>query len=664
MSPWSPDLHERAANTIRALAIDATNAARSGHPGAPMGLADLATILWGEVMRFDPEDPEWLARDRFVLSNGHASMLLYAALHLTGHRVSLEDLKRFRQLHSPTAGHPEFGQCPGVETTTGPLGQGFANAVGMALGCRLHQARMRDADGPLIDPRVFVIAGDGCLMEGVTYEAASLAGHLQLGALNVFFDDNGITIDGRVDLSFSEDVAARFQACRWQVLRADGHDPDSIRHAIASLDPERPTLIQTRTHIGYGSPNRQDTAKAHGEPMGDEEGAAAKEALGWDHPPFHVPEDVREAFRAAGRRGTEAHRAWSEQLARRLEANPALAERYRAHHRAPDGWTDAELASMVAQVGSNKDATRGLSGRALNAIASVDPRLVGGSADLTGSNKSSIADSSIVRGGEFEGRNIHFGIREHAMGAVVNGLSLFGGFVPFGATFLVFSDYMRPPIRLSALMQNRSLTVFTHDSIGLGEDGPTHQPVEHLWSLRLTPGLSVWRPADGLECAMAWAYATREGPNAPHAMVFTRQKVAPIARPEGFDPRTVWQGGYVVRPGTEAVLVATGSEVELALGAAEALEADGISLRVVSMPCLERFFAQPESVQNEVLGGLPIATVEAGRTDPWAILTGPTGLRLGVDRFGESAPYQDLYTHFGLTVEAIGKEVKAWLQRG
>ncbi len=665
---WTPELRTRAAQTIRGLAIDATNAARSGHPGAPMGLADVAVVLFGEVLRFDPDDPTWPDRDRFVLSNGHASMLLYSALHLCGYELPIDELRRFRQLGSRTPGHPEVGVTPGVETTTGPLGQGFANAVGMALAARMAKARF---DGEAFSPithSVFAIAGDGCLMEGISYEAASLAGHLGLGELVVLFDDNGITIDGTTSLSTSEDIEARFRAMNWSTTTIDGHDPAQIRAALEAgrAENDRPTLVCTKTHIGFGSPNRQDTAKAHGEPLGDEEGRLTKEALGWAEEPFHVPDDVRAAFRAAGERGRALHEAWEEQLERWSDEHPERADLWDAHFSGsgPDLATLDRLAETLANA---TDATRSMSGMVLNALAEADPRLVGGSADLAGSNKSTIKDSSFVTHDSFAGRNLHFGIREHSMAAICNGLALSGGFLPFGATFLVFSDYMRPSIRLAALMGVRTLFLFTHDSIGLGEDGPTHQPVEHLWSLRLIPGLSVWRPADGIETAMAWGYAAHRGPEVPHALVFTRQKLPPLERPEGFTREDVWRGAYLLRDVEEpvATVLATGSEVSIAVEAADLLAERGKPVRIVSVPCLERFREQdPGYIQAVLRPELPRITLEAGRTAPWAELTGPAGLRLGIDRFGESAPYADLYRHFGLDAESVALRVEQYLDHG
>ncbi|MGF1509401.1 MAG: transketolase [Myxococcota bacterium] len=654
--PWSPALRRAAADTIRTLAIDATNQARSGHPGAPMGLADLAVVLFGEVLRFDPQDPAWPNRDRFVLSNGHASMLQYAALHLTGYTVTLEDLQRFRQLGSKTAGHPERGVCPGIETTTGPLGQGFANAVGMALAAQMARARLPEPD--LLDHQVFVVLGDGCMMEGITQEAASLAGHLGLGGLVAIYDDNGVTIDGRTDIAFSEDVATRFRALGWRVETVDGHDQAALGDALRATREvtDRPTLLVAKTHIGYGSPNRQDTSKAHGEPLGEDEAKATKKKLGWNHEAFFVPSEVREAFLASARDGAQRRTEWRARLDSALE-NDAFRAAWNGVFEPPSvpGYAD-----LVAKFSDKVDATRSLSGAVLNALADGMPQLVGGSADLAGSNKSAIKSSSFAGPKSFGARNVHFGIREHAMGGICNGIATYGCFRPYGATFLAFSDYMRPALRLAALMKLRTITVFTHDSIGLGEDGPTHQPVEHLWALRVIPGLEVWRPANGVETLMAWIYATTQGEDRPHALVFTRQKLPSVPAPP--EPEAVWKGGYVLQDADgepEAVLVATGSEVPIALEASRRVSR---RLRVVSMPCLERFLAQPKAYQDEVIPNhIPVATLEAGRTDPWAVIAGRAGLRMGLDQFGESAPYDALYAHFKLDPGSVAARLSAWL---
>jgi transketolase len=656
----TPELRTLAANTIRALAIDATNAANSGHPGAPMGLADLAVVLFAEVMTFDPDAPSWANRDRFVLSNGHASMLIYSLLHLSGYALPLDELRRFRQLHSKTPGHPEYGMTPGVETTTGPLGQGFANAVGMAIGARMAKARWNGRGFDPITHFVYGILGDGCVMEGVTSEAASLAGHLGLGELIFLYDDNGITIDGKTSLALSEDVARRYESYGWHTLRADGHDAAAVKRAIdeSKQVTDRPSLILARTHIGYGSPNRQDSAKAHGEPLGDDEAKLTKAKLGWDRAAFEVPSEVRGLFEAAAKRGRAAHAAWEASMREWRAANADLSASWDAcfARRVPEGaWKDAVQALSPA-----KGATRAMSGKAINTLAAKVPSLIGGSADLAGSNKSTIEGSDHLAKDRFAGRNLHFGVREHGMAAIVNGLALYGPFIPFGATFLVFSDYMRPSLRLAAIMKVRSLGVFTHDSIGLGEDGPTHQAVEHLWSLRLIPGMHVWRPADGLETAMAWSYAVGEGEDGPHALVFTRQNVDVLTRPNGFDPKDVWRGAYVLedRPNARVCLIATGSEVGLAVRSAALLAERGVPCRVVSMPSVERFLAQPPEHRAAVIpAAMKKVSIEAGRTFPWRMITGTDGLCLGVDRFGESAPYEEVYDHFGLVPEKVAEAV-------
>ncbi|MCK6547677.1 transketolase [Myxococcota bacterium] len=660
----SPELRTLAANTIRALSIDAINAANSGHPGAPMGLADIAVVLWAEIMRFDPEHPDWADRDRFVLSNGHASMLIYSMLHLSGYALTIDDLKQFRQLGSKTPGHPEHGVTPGIETTTGPLGQGFANAVGLALGARMAKARFGGKGFEPITHRVFGVLGDGCVMEGITSEAASIAGHLGLGELVFVYDDNGITIDGKTDITLSEDVERRYQAYGWHTLRVDGHDQLAVKEALlaGAAETSRPTLILAKTHIGYGSPNRQDSAKVHGEPLGDAEAKLAKEKLGWTRAAFDVPDEVRALFGAAAARGKAAHAEWRQSFEAWRAASPELSKTWDA------SWSRSAPKEMYTRVlealKGAKGATRAMSGTAITAIAKEMPSLVGGSADLAGSNKSTIGGSGHVSAKSFEGRNIHYGVREHAMAAITNGLALYGAFVPFGATFLTFADYMRPSLRLSALMKLRAIQVFTHDSVGLGEDGPTHQPIEHLWALRLIPNLTVWRPADAVETAMAWCYAVAEGAPSPHALAFTRQNVDPLVRAEGFDPKVIWRGGYVLtdRPGASVVFVATGSEVGVAVKAAELLAAKGVLARVVSMPSVERFLAQDAAYRESVLpASSKKVTIELGRTQPWAIVTGGGALHLGIDTFGESAPWEVIQEHLHLTPEGVAHTVEGWL---
>nr|XP_061798006.1 transketolase 2-like [Nerophis lumbriciformis] len=659
----TPEIRNLAANTIRALAIDAVNAANSGHPGAPMGLADIATVLWADILRYDPAAPDWADRDRFVLSNGHGSMLLYAMLHLSGYDLSIDDLKNFRKLKSKTPGHPEYGITAGVETTTGPLGQGFANAVGLAVAERMAKARFNGQGFDPITHRIYGILGDGCMMEGVTSEAASLAGHLGLGELIFIYDDNQISIDGSTEITFTEDVEKRFEAYGWHTLRVDGHDQPALKATIETAQgvTDRPTLILAKTHIGFGSPNRQDKAKAHGEPLGADEGQLTKENLGYTHAPFEVDESVRAFFGAAAKRGAQAHAAWKTSVAAWRTANADAATAWDAHFGGEKiANLDEEIVDALADA---KGATRKMSGAAINAIAAHVPGLIGGSADLAGSNKSTINGAGFLSGEDASGRNIHFGIREHAMASMVNGMALYGGFVPFGATFLTFSDYMRPALRLSALMKIRALQVFTHDSIGLGEDGPTHQAVEQIWALRLIPGLYVWRPADGVETAMAWTYAVQGGEPAPHSLVFTRQSVAQLERGADFSASDVHRGGYVLadRPNATVAIMATGSEVGLAVDAAAKLAERGINARVVSMPCLDLFLEQDDGYREQVLPrDMKKASVEAGRSGPWAMVTGIDGLNLGVDAFGESAPHEDVYEHFGLTPEAVADRIATW----
>lgn len=675
MTEPDPVLRERIVNTIRFLAVDGVEKARSGHPGAPMGLAAAAFELWQRHLRFDPSDPNWPLRDRFVLSNGHASMLLYSLLHLFGYDLSLDDLKQFRQLDSRTPGHPEHGHTAGVETTTGPLGQGFANGVGMALAARLARSRFAvDGEGPG-HHFVYAIVSDGDLMEGVSAEAGSLAGHLGLGNLVYLYDDNHITIDGKIDLAFSEDVEKRFTAQKWHVQRvADGNDHAAIWRAIEAAKEEtaRPSLILLRTTIGYGSPNLAGKSKTHGAPLGADEVKATKEALGWpQEPTFFVPDEVRAwladcvASKQADRKARDAKfAAWR-------KANPAIADAWDAHRerRISEGLTQ-QLASGWED---KKAATRQHSGEVIQRATAALPFLLGGSADLAESNNTRIKDAAdvgpIVGAGAdpFAGRNLHFGIREHGMGSLANGMALDGTFVPYVATFLVFSDYMRPAIRLASLMKLRIVYVFTHDSIFLGEDGPTHQPIEHLDALRAIPGLTLFRPADGLETAMAWAYALQEA-DGPVALALTRQALPPIAREAGADPKQIWRGGYLVRATNgkpDVVLAATGSEVSLACEAAEKLASQGVAARVVSVPSLDRFAAQPDAVRHALLpnDGTPIVAVEMGRGESFWRHLGPRGLVYGIQTFGASAPQSQLAGRFGFTADALAAAVQAHIAK-
>jgi transketolase len=659
----STALAEKAVNTIRMLAADGVQKANSGHPGMPMGAADMAFVLWTRYMRFDPAEPRWIDRDRFVLSAGHGSMLLYSLLHLAGFDLSLEDLKNFRQMGSRTPGHPEFGHTPGVEVTSGPLGQGFANGVGIALGQAMLSARLGPGN-PVEDHRVYAIVSDGDLMEGVSAEAASLAGHLKLGRLVYLYDDNQITIDGSTSLAFSgEDVTRRFEAYGWQVQSVDGRDLEGISRAIdaARADLVRPSLIRVRTTIGYGAPNKQGKSSAHGAPLGEEELKAAKEFLGWPlEPRFLVPEDVR-AFWGEVVRGKQAeHEAWKRRAEAWRAANPDKAVLLDAH---VNRTVPSDLAARLLEGADASDATRKLSQAIIQKAAALVPSLVGGSADLAESNLTDIKGAGGVLPGQYAGRNIHFGIREHAMGSIANGLAYDGAHIPFVATFLVFADYMRPPVRIAALAGLQAIYVWTHDSIFLGEDGPTHQPVEHLTTLRAIPNLHVVRPADGVEVALGWAHALtrREGPT---ALVLSRQKIARIERTAGFDAAKVLRGGYVVAdpPGATVTLIGTGSELATAQGAAALLGQKGIAVRIVSMPCLACFESQPEAWRRQVLPpGQRVAVVEAGRGIEWWKLAGSNGLVIGIDRFGTSAPEKELAEAYGFTPAKVAARIEGWL---
>lgn len=640
------------ANAIRALAMDAVEAANSGHPGMPMGMADVATVLFQDYLKFDAADPAWPDRDRFVLSAGHGSMLIYALLHLTGHaRPTIEDIRNFRQLGSPCAGHPENFELPGVECTTGPLGQGLAMAVGMAIAERHLNAVFGDA---LVDHRTWVVAGDGCLMEGVNHEAIGLAGHLQLGRLIVLWDDNRITIDGAIDLSSSEDVLARYAATGWHVAQCDGHDFADIARAFdeATADP-RPSLVRCRTIIGKGAPNKQGTAKTHGSPLGADEVAAARATLGWNHPPFDVPEAIRAVWAEAGERGQPAHMAWQGRLAshsKKAEFLRRMAGDLPAGFRV-DGYIAGLLDAPKAV------ATRKASEMALEAITRELPEAIGGSADLTGSNNTKTAATGPLTAESYGGRYLYYGIREFGMAAAMNGMALHGGVIPYGGTFLVFADYCRPAIRLSALQRCRVVYVMTHDSIGLGEDGPTHQPIEHLQSLRAMPGVEVYRPCDAVETAECWQLAL-ERKDGPSVLALTRQNLPQLRTDSGMRSA---HGGYRLRAATaprQVVLVATGSEVSLAVEVADRLEGEGIGADIVSMPCTERFDAQPAAYRADIFPDEALTvSIEAGTTFGWERYTGTAGLRFGIDSFGASAPADDLFRHFGLTADAIAPAI-------
>jgi len=677
MPATSLDLDLLAVQTIKFLSVDAVEQARSGHPGAPMGAADAAYTLWSRYLMFDPGDPTWVNRDRFVLSAGHASMLLYSLLHLFECGLPMEELRRFRQWDSRTPGHPEFGHTPGVEATTGPLGQGFANAVGMGLGQRLVQARFPTL-GPLLDHRVFALVSDGDLMEGVSAEAAALAGHWNLGNLVFLYDDNRISIEGSTALAWSEDVGRRFEAYGWQAIHVDGHDRVVVAAALdaAIAETGRPSLILARTTIGKGAPRKEGTAKSHGEPLGAEETKRAKEAAGWPlEPTFYVPVEARAHFAALAGAKRAAAAAWRARFEEARRTVPKEAARWDSL------WARAvpdDLEAMLAAEAASGEglATRSWSGRMIQVAAAVVPSLIGGSADLSPSNVTDIKEGGDVapeglKAGApmtFAGRTLHFGVREHAMGSILNGLGLYGAWIPFGGTFLIFSDYMRPAIRLAALSRLRAIYVFTHDSVFLGEDGPTHQPIEQLGALRLIPGLEVWRPADGLETAVAWAEAIRRD-RAPTALVLTRQKLAPIPRPASFNRSEIRRGGYVAAGSAErkphVTLVASGSETPLALEARALLQERGILARVVSMPCVERFGLQPAGYRDEILPpGGPVAVIEAAKTDLWCATVGREALRIGIGRFGASAPAEVLAEKFALTPAAVTDRVSGWLRRG
>jgi transketolase len=651
------------ADALRALAMDAVEQAKSGHPGMPMGMADVATVLFSRFLKFDPAFPDWPDRDRFVLSAGHGSMLLYALLHLTGYEeVTLEELKRFRQLGSRTAGHPEFGFAQGIETTTGPLGQGLGNAVGMALAERLMAARF-GAD--LVDHHTYVIAGDGCLMEGISHEAISLAGHLRLNKLIVFWDDNSISIDGATSLSVSDDQRARFAASGWHTDAVDGHDTEAIAAAIErARSSDKPSLIACRTIIGFGAPTKAATAAAHGSALGASEIAGARERLGWPHAPFVVPDEIRAEWRATAQRGAAAASRWRERLAAapaelRAEFGRRLAGEL------PSG-AEAALTALKTKFAAEapKLATRQVSGMVLDALAPLVPELVGGSADLTGSNNTRAKSQKPVAPGDFAGNYIFYGVREHGMAAAMNGMAVHGGVIPYGGTFLVFSDYCRPAVRLAALMGIRVVYVFTHDSIGLGEDGPTHQPIEHLASLRAIPNLMVFRPADGIETAECWAVALKEK-QTPSVLALTRQGVPTVRHESGPENRSS-RGAYILAEaeGTRQVtLLATGSEVAVALRAREMLAADGIAAAVVSMPCWSLFDRQDEAYRRLVLGGVPRVAVEAASPFGWERYVGERGAIVGIASFGASAPAEELFPHFGITADAVASRARAVLER-
>ncbi len=653
----------RLANAIRALSMDAVEAAKSGHPGMPMGMADVATVLFSQFLKFDPADPAWPDRDRFVLSAGHGSMLLYSLLYLTGYaRPSLDDIRRFRQMGSPCAGHPEYGHLPGVETTTGPLGQGIATAVGMALAERILNARFGD---DLVDHRTYVIASDGDLMEGISHEAASLAGHLRLNRLIVLFDDNRISIDGPTSLADSTDTLKRFESMGWATLSCDGHDAIQIAHALnAAQKSDKPALIAARTMIGFGAPTRAGTSKAHGEALGAEEIAGAREKLGWPYPPFVIPGDILADWRAIGSRGKRVRDAWMTRKAR------LPADKIDAFEAALYADVSSTLASALCElkkkISAEKPvlATRKASENALEVVNACLANTIGGSADLTGSNNTRTKAMKAIAPGDYFGRFIHYGIREHGMAAAMNGMALHGGIIPYSGTFLVFSDYCRPAIRLAALMGVRAIHVMTHDSIGLGEDGPTHQPVEHLAALRAIPNLLVFRPADAVETAECWEIALSET-GRPSVIALTRQNL-PTVRTAHTDENLSRLGAYELAPAegsAQVSFLATGSEIEIALAARALLAQDGVMARVVSMPCWELFEAQPQDYREKVLGpGTAKIAIEAAASFGWEHYIGRDGSFIGMHGFGASAPYKDLYKHFGITAEAAAQAARSVLK--
>jgi transketolase len=657
------------ANAIRALSMDAVQQAKSGHPGAPMGMADIAEVLWNDFLEHDPTDPSWFDRDRFVLSNGHGSMLLYSLLHLTGYALPLDELKRFRQLHSKTPGHPEVGVTPGVETTTGPLGQGLTNAVGMALAEKLLAARFNQPDYPMVDHHTYVFLGDGCLMEGISHEACSLAGVLGLNKLIAFYDDNGISIDGEVHGWFTDDTPKRFEAYGWQVIRnVDGHDSEAVLKAIkkARRSEAKPTLICCKTVIGYGAPNKQGKEECHGAPLGEAEVAAARAQLGWPHAPFVVPDEVYAGWDAKAR-GKRSSNKWKRMLKQYHIMHPELAAELerRIAGDLPADWSKQVEAFVAATLAETAPvATRKSSEKTLNAYAPALPELIGGSADLTGSNLTWHKGSKGIKRDDPSGNYVWYGVREFAMAAVMNGMALHGGFIPYGGTFLTFSDYMRNAVRMAALMRQRTVLVFTHDSIGLGEDGPTHQAVEHVAALRLIPNLMVWRPCDGVETAVAWA-AALEHRVGPSALALTRQNLVQQSR-DAEQIAAIRRGGYTLvdcAGAPELIMVGTGSEVALCVDAAKVLAAEGKRVRVVSMPNPTLFEQQDASFRESVLPAACTArvAVEAGVTAPWWRLVGGRGVVVGIDSFGESAPAGDLFKHFGFTVDNVVRAARAAL---
>jgi transketolase len=653
------------ANAVRALSMDAVQKANSGHPGAPMGMADIAEVLWNDFLRHNPANPKWVDRDRFVLSNGHGSMLLYSLLHLAGYELSLEDLKQFRQLHSKTPGHPEYGYAPGVETTTGPLGQGITNAVGMAIAEKVLASQFNRDGYTIVDHYTYVFLGDGCLMEGISHEACSLAGTLGLGKLIAFFDDNGISIDGHVEGWFTDDTPRRFEAYGWHVVpNVNGHDPEAVRQAIEEAKgvTDKPSLICCKTVIGFGAPNLAGTHDCHGAPLGEDEIKATRENLEWSHEPFVVPQGIYQEWDARAR-GRQWEDEWQQRFIAYRSAHPQLAAEFerRMARKLPDSW-EAQAEEIIQAVDEKAESipSRKASQNALNAFGPLLPEFLGGSADLAGSNLTLWSGSKAIRADSSEGNYIHYGVREFGMSAIMNGIALHGGFIPYGGTFLMFSEYARNALRMSALMKTPSIFVYTHDSIGLGEDGPTHQPVEQVATLRLIPNMIVWRPADAVESTVAWRAAIERG-QGPSCLVFSRQKLVHQKR-DASALANIRRGGYVLvdcAGEPEAILIATGSEVGIAVEAQQILSGQGKHVRVVSMPSTEVFDAQDEAYREAVLpsGVTKRVVVEAGVTGGWYKYAGSHGRVLGLDRFGESAPAGTLFKHFGLTAENVVKTV-------
>lgn len=657
------------ANAVRALAMDAVQKAKSGHPGAPMGMADIAEVLWNDYLKHNPQNPDWADRDRFVLSNGHGSMLIYSLLHLSGYDVSIDDLKNFRQLHSKTPGHPEYGYTPGVETTTGPLGQGLANAVGMALAEKTLAAQFNRPGHDIVNHHTYTFLGDGCLMEGISHEVSSLAGTLGLGKLIAFYDDNGISIDGEVDGWFTDNTAQRFEAYNWQVLRVDGHKPDEIKAAIetARQEAERPSLIICKTVIGFGSPNKGGKEDCHGAPLGDDEIALTRKELGWEHAPFEIPAEIAAEWNAQ-EQGQQAEQSWNQRFEAYQQAHPELAAEFQRRMQGDLPANFAEKTSQYIKDLQEKGetvASRKASQNVLNELAPELPELLGGSADLAPSNLTFWKGAQAITREDASGNYVHYGVREFGMAAIINGVALHGGFIPYGATFLIFMEYARNALRMAALMKQQHIEVFTHDSIGLGEDGPTHQPIEQLASLRGTPNMSVWRPADAVETAVAWQSALQRK-DGPTALIFSRQGL-PHQERDANQLASITRGGYILKDcdgEPEAILIATGSEVGLAMQAAEQLTAKGKQIRVVSLPSTDVFEQQDASYRQQVLPaevGARIA-IEASHKDWWYKYVGLEGAVIGMETFGESAPAGQLFEEFGFTVDNVVNTVEELLE--